>query len=64
MMLSAVPKVLKACISLTVWGIYVPKSVRAFANFTMGPYFSNLRQQHKQVKENIFLYLILLSATL
>lgn len=29
-MLSAVPKVLKAYISLTVLGVYVPKSLRAF----------------------------------
>lgn len=59
-MLSAVPKVLKAYISLTVLGIYVPKSLRALANFTVGPYFLNLRQQHKQVKENFFFYFILL----
>lgn len=60
MVLSAVPEVLKAYISLTVLGIYVPKSRRAFANFTIGPYFLNLSQQHKQVKENIFSYFILL----
>lgn len=42
-MMSAVPKVLKAYISCTVWVIYVPKSLRAFANFTIGPYFLNFR---------------------
>lgn len=42
-MLSAVLKVLKAYISLTVLRVYVPKSLRAFANFTLGPYFLNLR---------------------
>lgn len=35
-MLSAVPKVLKAYLSWTVLGIYVPKSLGAFANFTIG----------------------------
>lgn len=55
MMLSAVPKVLKAYISLTVLGIYVPKSLRALANFTVGPYFLNLKQQHKQVKTFFFI---------
>lgn len=59
-MLSAAPMVVKDYLSWTVLGIYVPKSLRAFANLSIGPYFLNFRQQHKQVKENILKYFVLL----
>lgn len=64
-MLSALPKVLKAYLSWTILWIYVPKSVRVFANFTVSPYFLNFRWQYKQVKENIFniLFFCLFSST-